>query len=85
MEKYGMIFGVIPYDFRIPTWSREKMRMWNPDDERIIMPRGFGIGWTLNLYQLRKRYPPLFNLLIVAVVVRFAWGAYRFFNKGEEE
>ena len=56
MDKQGKILG-IPFDFRKPTYARMKQRMWNPDDERIMTPRTSGIGWTVNLYQLRKRSP----------------------------
>jgi hypothetical protein len=45
----------VPYDFRIPTLERIKAAWWNPDDERIITPRAFGVGWAINLYQLRRR------------------------------
>ena len=84
MKRYGQILGV-PYDFRRPRWSRTRERMWNPDDERIITPRDFGIGWTLNLYQLRKRYPPLFWLLLAGVAARIIWGIARYFRKEEDE
>lgn len=47
--------GFVPYDFRMPTLERIKDAWWNPDDERIITPRAFGIGWAINLYQLRRR------------------------------
>ena len=40
----------IPYDWRRPTVERLKSRMWNPDDERLLMPRLWGWGWDLNLY-----------------------------------
>ncbi len=63
MEKSGKAMGV-PYDFRMPTLERIKERMWNPDDERIIVPRVFGVGWTLNLAQLKRKNAPLFWLAI---------------------
>ncbi|MDQ3548100.1 MAG: DUF5808 domain-containing protein [Chloroflexota bacterium] len=51
---HGRVLGV-PYDFRMPTIGRLLTRVWNPDDERIIVPLVFGIGWTLNLHQLKRR------------------------------
>lgn len=51
---HGSIVGV-PYDFRIPTLSRVLARWWNPDDERIFTPDVFGVGWSINLYQLRRQ------------------------------
>jgi hypothetical protein len=41
--------GPIPYDFRFPTPSRIRERYWNPDDDRILVPQLFGVGWTINL------------------------------------
>jgi hypothetical protein len=44
--------GPIPYDFRPPTPSRIRERYWNPDDDRILVPQLFGVGWTLNVGRL---------------------------------
>ena len=44
----------VPYDFRFPTIQRVKDRWWNPDDPRIFTPHVFGVGWSLNLYQIRE-------------------------------
>jgi hypothetical protein len=41
--------GFVPYDFRFPTPSRIHERLWNPDDDRILMPQLFGVGWTVNV------------------------------------
>jgi hypothetical protein len=38
----------VPYDFRAPTPHRLLRRSWSPDDPRIIVPRAFGVGWTIN-------------------------------------
>ncbi|HEX5165975.1 MAG TPA: DUF5808 domain-containing protein [Thermomicrobiales bacterium] len=51
---HGKVLG-FPYDFRMPTLERLQQRVWNPDDERIIVPHVVGIGWTVNLYQLKRR------------------------------
>ena len=45
-------FLKVPYDFRMPTLHRFRERFWNPDDPRIFTPRFFGVGWSLNVYQL---------------------------------
>ena len=42
----------LPYDFRRPTASRIRARMWNPDDPRILTPKTFGWGLGVNLYWL---------------------------------
>ena len=51
---HGRVLGV-PYDFRVPTPQRLLERLWNPDDERIIVPTVFGVGWTVNGYQFKRR------------------------------
>ena len=45
----------VPYDFRVPTLQRLKDRFWNPDDPTIFTPRVFGVGWSLNVYQVVRR------------------------------
>lgn len=45
----GEVGGMVPYDFRPPTFARLKERLWNPEDERLIMPHPWGVGWTLNM------------------------------------
>jgi hypothetical protein len=44
----GRVAGIVPYDFRVPTFERVRASWWNPDDERIITPGVFGVGWTVN-------------------------------------
>lgn len=51
---HGQVLGV-PYDFRLPTLDRLRARLWNPGDERVLTPNVFGMGWSVNLYQLRRR------------------------------
>lgn len=51
---HGRVLGV-PYDYRPPTLGRLRERLWNPADERVIVPTVVGLGWTVNLYQLRRR------------------------------
>ena len=41
--------GFVPYDFRPPTPTRIRERFWNPDDDRILVPQSFGLGWSINL------------------------------------
>jgi hypothetical protein len=40
---------VVPYDFRLPTPTRVRLAWWAPDDDRIVGPRAFGVGWAINL------------------------------------
>jgi hypothetical protein len=51
---HGRVVG-LPYDFRMPTVERLQARIWNPADERVLVPHVFGVGWTVNLYQLKRR------------------------------
>jgi len=51
-EWNGVVVGFVPYDFRVPTAERIMERIWNPDGERLINPRVFGVGWTLNIGKL---------------------------------
>ena len=44
----------VPYEFRIPTWRRFRERFWNPEDARIFTPQVFGVGWSVNVFQLVK-------------------------------
>jgi Family of unknown function (DUF5808) len=52
---HGTLAGAVPYDFRIPTLERVKQRWWNPDDKRIFTPHVFGVGWSINLCEVRRR------------------------------
>ena len=38
-------------------WNPGKMirNMWNPDDDRILLPKVFGIGWDVNGHALMQR------------------------------
>lgn len=50
---HGRVAGV-PYDLRRPSLARERAAWWNPDDARLFTPRGFGVGWALNLGRVRR-------------------------------
>ena len=45
----------VPFEFRVPTPQRIRQRLWNPDEESVVTPQAFGVGWTLNLYQVARR------------------------------
>lgn len=51
----GTLGGIVPYDFRAPTFERARSRWWNPDDPRWFVPQVFGVGWTVNLARLGRR------------------------------
>lgn len=51
----GSVAGIVPYDLRPPTIERARSRLWNPDDERILAPHVFGVGWTLNVGRVARK------------------------------
>lgn len=42
------VFGV-PWETRGPTDAGVRSRIWAPEDPRLLVPRMFGLGWTVNL------------------------------------
>jgi hypothetical protein len=50
---HGRVGGVVPYDFRPPTWQRIRDAYWNPDSEHLFSDRVFGVGWAVNLYRAK--------------------------------
>lgn len=51
---HGRLFDFVPYDLRVPTLERIKAAWWSPDDERILTPRAFGVGWSVNVGRIVK-------------------------------
>jgi hypothetical protein len=51
---HGELFGVVPYDFRLPTPKRARQHTWNPDSPRILTPITFGVGWSVNFGRLAR-------------------------------
>ena len=47
----GRILG-LPYDFRRPSASRAKKEFWDPDNDSLLTPHSFGIGYGVNLARL---------------------------------
>ncbi len=52
---HNRLGGVLPYDLRPPTLARVKQTLWDPGNERILVPQAFGIGWSVNVGGLLKR------------------------------
>jgi hypothetical protein len=61
MARFGSFLGM-PYDWRRPTRSRFRDRLWNRRDRRVFTPKVFGWGWSINLYELRRRLGRLVGL-----------------------
>lgn len=51
----GKFLG-IPYDWRRPTKARFADRLWNRSEPRLIVPRPYGWGWTINFARLLGRH-----------------------------
>ena len=81
MDSQGTLWEFLPYDFRRPTLVRIKERLWNPNDERIWIPRIFGVGWSVNLFQLKERYPTLFYVLVAVVLLKIARKLHKLFRR----
>jgi hypothetical protein len=43
----GRVLGM-PYDLRVPTAERIASQWWDPAEPKILVPRVFGVGWTVN-------------------------------------
>jgi hypothetical protein len=59
----GRVFGLVPYDFRPPTWERIRTAYWNPDSEQLFSDRVLGVGWAVNLHQAKVLLEDLFDRL----------------------
>ena len=50
----GRVLGM-PYDVRPLTSERVARRAWDPTSRKILVPKAFGIGWTVNFGALAVR------------------------------
>jgi hypothetical protein len=60
----GRVFGLVPYDFRPPTWERIRSAYWNPESDRLFTDRVFGVGWAVNLHQAKVLLDHAFERLM---------------------
>jgi hypothetical protein len=60
----GRVFGLVPYDFRPPTWERIRAAYWNPDSDRLFTDRVFGVGWAVNLHRAKVLLDSAFGQLM---------------------
>lgn len=60
----GKVGGIVPYDFRPPTWQRIRDAYWNPDSDRLFSDRVFGVGWAVNLYRAKTLMEETFLILM---------------------
>jgi hypothetical protein len=50
---HGRVIGLVPYDFRPPTWERIRDAYWNPASDSLLSDRVFGVGWAINLHRAK--------------------------------
>ena len=60
----GRVLGLVPYDFRPPTWQRIRDAYWNPDSDRLFSDRVFGVGWAINLHRAKTLMEHSFGRLM---------------------
>lgn len=60
----GRVFGLVPYDFRPPTWQRIRDAYWNPSSEHLFSDRVFGVGWAINLHRAKTLMERVFDRLM---------------------
>jgi hypothetical protein len=51
---HGRVLGVVPYDFRVPSWDKIRDAYWNPSSDSLLSDRVFGVGWAINLYRAKQ-------------------------------
>src|SRR5580765_4518425 len=61
---HGRVIGVVPYDFRPPTWDRIRDAYWNPSSDSLFSDRVFGVGWAINLYKAKTLLESGFDRLM---------------------
>ncbi len=61
---HGAVLGVVPYDFRPPTWERIRGAYWNPASDRLFSDRVFGVGWAINLHRAKTLLESAFERLM---------------------
>jgi hypothetical protein len=54
---HGRIAGV-PYDLRPPTVEKLRTTVWDPANPALVVPHGFGVGWTVNVARLVQLVTP---------------------------
>jgi hypothetical protein len=63
---HGRVIGIVPYDFRPPTWDRMRSAYWNPSSGSLFSDRVFGVGWAINLYRAKTLLKAGFERLMGA-------------------
>src|SRR5213080_4871176 len=61
---HGRVGGVVPYDFRPPTWDTIRNAYWNSNSDEMFSDRGFGVGWAVNLHRAKELLEMVFDRMM---------------------
>jgi len=61
---HGRVGGVVPYDFRPPTWEKIRNAYWNPNSDELFSDRVFGVGWAVNLHRAKELLEMVFDRMM---------------------
>ena len=61
---HGRVGGVVPYDFRPPTWDKIRNAYWNPHSDELFSDRVFGVGWAVNLHRAKELLEMVFDRMM---------------------
>jgi len=51
----GKLLGVVPYDFRMPSFEQVQKAYWNPHSPKVFTDRPLGVGWAINIPTALRR------------------------------
>ena len=51
----GRLLGVVPYDLRVPTFSRLRDSYFNTRSSALFTAQPVGVGWSVNIAAVLKR------------------------------
>jgi len=52
---HGKLAGLIPYELRPPTLQRVRDTYWAPEDDHLVKPTVWGVGWAVNVGRVVKK------------------------------
>ncbi len=58
-EWHGDVFGMVPYDFRVPTAEKVRAAYWAPERDELFSDAVFGVGWAVNVPVAARRISAL--------------------------
>ncbi len=55
MEQKRFLGMPMGWDVKALSPTNMASRLWSQDDDRVLLPRRFGIGWSVNFRALARR------------------------------